>query len=226
MQSLFRGFSTVVTFLVIASACSSDPPGRTETVADPSRTPARTSGQSSEPPSAWSRLGPGDLEVEHYRSLDAMVQNANVVVVGTATSARFSPVIRPQQGSESWRMLQVTVHAGRVLAGKIADGSEEVVIEFGPYFGHKRRPASIWRPLLGTHALIVLRQKGAPINLDPLNPNELARNVYRIVCSQGFFQDVDGLTVLPMTEGQLRFLKPFDGRPFAETLDAVTAISR
>jgi hypothetical protein len=67
-----------------------------------------------------------------------MVRNANVVVEGTATSAGFSPIIRSDDGSETWRMLQLTVQVERLLAGKAADGSGQVVIEFGLYFGDEQ----------------------------------------------------------------------------------------
>ncbi|WP_183095558.1 hypothetical protein [Nocardioides stalactiti] len=154
-----------------------------------------------------------------------MIKQSNVAVVGTVVSAGFTRAFVESEGGETLvdRTLEVRVEVESVLHGQVADGADRVQVEFGPY-SHEETTSDLWEALLGRRAVFVLRRQGAPVNLDPRRPDELARKTYRLVCSQGLLDDENGTTAVPMADPDQGFLQALEGRSFREVVAQVDAV--
>lgn len=175
-------------------------------------------------PNPWQRLALTGLEVEHYLSLEEMVGESNVALVGTVGAARFTRSFEESDGRETLvdRILEVRVSVERVLHGRVVDDAHAVRIEFGPYSAEEAT-GDLWAGLIGRRSVFVLRRVGAPVNLDPPRPDELAWKVYRLVCSQGLLDNTDGGTTLPMVDVVEPFERALRGARFD---DVVARIAR
>lgn len=143
----------------------------------------------------------GAYEVEHYNSLRGTVRSATVALLGTVTDVAPGPATEDSDGRETlrYRSVLVEVAVAQVLSGAVADGTDTVRVEFGPY---AEEDLARYRNLVGQRSVFLLRLKGSGMAEQQVAPDDetLARNVYRLVNSTGLLDESDGVVEVPLAD--------------------------
>lgn len=174
----------------------------------------------------WSQLSyEGAYEVENYEALRGTVRSATVSVLGTVTSVRPGEVIVDSDGDEEMRYQSVigSVDVDDVLSGAVADGTESVSVEFGP-FAEEDLDSTNFTDLIGQQSIYFLRLKGSGVDSEGIAPDSevLERNVYRVINSTGLLDNAGGVVEAPLAEGD-GFVADLEGEPFDQTVTKIDA---
>lgn len=162
----------------------------------------------------------GADEVERPVSLDALVNGADLVMVGRVLAVEpgraFGPPGR-QLGYAS-----VTVELTEVLAGASAEpGADRITLELPMHDGSEQL-SRLRDEMIGSERLLFLRNKGASADVGMSAEAQAAdRPFYRLVTFGSELISVDGLAIPAIDESGI--LDPFAGRPFSEAVSSIRA---
>lgn len=176
------------------------------------------------PTNPWSVLSfAAGYEVESYAQLEGATRSATVSVLGTVTDVALGRQFVETDGREEMRSQMVTlvVSVDQVLTGQVKDGSQTVQVEFGP-FDQGDLDLAKFEALIGEQSVYLLRQKGTGIpGRTGVDKQEVARNVYRVINSQGLLdEDTEGTVDAPVAEGA-GFGQELEGMTFSKLVDEI-----
>lgn len=163
----------------------------------------------------------GADEVERPVSLDALVNDADLVTVGTVVAVESGRAFGPEH--QPLHYAAVTIELGDILAGAPAEpGSDRITLELPMHDGPEQLPGLRDR-MLGTQRLLFLRNKGASAAEAGMSADAIAadRPFYRLVTFGSEVVSVGGHAVPAVDESGL--LDPFADRPFDEVVSVVRA---
>lgn len=172
------------------------------------------------------------LEFETFDSLEAMVDAADVTVLGTVVDGMAGErhVSEEDDGDRDVQIdMQLVVRVDEVLAGKVGDGSDMVRVVVGPFDEGEVTP-ELWGRFLGQQSLFALRRAGSEVRTEwgirHFDPETFAQNLYYVVYSRGLLDDdAEGNTVAPWAE-KTGWITEIIGQPFDQVLDQIRAAGR
>jgi hypothetical protein len=165
----------------------------------------------------------GADEVERPVSLDALVNDADLAMVGRVVAVEPGRAFGPEQ--QQLNYAAVTVALSEILAGAPAEpGAERITLEVPMHDGPEQL-SGLRDRMLGTERLLFLRNKGtsaAEAGM-PADAVRADRPFYRLVTFGSEVVSVDDRAVPAVDESGV--LDAFAGRPFDEAVAAVRTAS-
>jgi hypothetical protein len=165
----------------------------------------------------------GTDEVERPVSLDALVNGADLVIVGRVAAVEPGRAFGPAH--QRLHYAAVTVKVDEVLSGAPAEpGVEHITLEVPMHDGPEQL-MGLRQLMLGTERLLFLRNKGASAAEAGMSADAVRadRPFYRLLTFGSEVASVDDRAVPAVDESGL--LDPFADRPFAEVVAVVRATS-
>ncbi len=165
----------------------------------------------------------GADEVERPVSLDALVNDADLVVAGRIVAVDAGRAFGPEHRQLHYAAM--TVELDEILDGAPAEaGADRVILEVPMHEGPEQL-AALRDRVLGTERLLFLRNKGASAAEAGMAAESIAadRPFYRLVTFGSEIVSVDGRAVPGVDDAAV--LDALAGRPFRDAVAAVRAAS-
>ena len=163
----------------------------------------------------------GADEVERPVSLDALVNDADLVTVGIVVAVESGRAFGPEH--QPLHYAAVTIELKDILAGAPAEpGSDRITLEL-PMHGGPEQLSQLRDEMLGTQRLLFLRNKGASAAKAGMSAEAIAadRPFYRLVTFGSEIVSVGSHAVPAVDESGV--LYPFADRRFDEVVSVVRA---
>lgn len=170
----------------------------------------------------WLQVAPGGLTLNSYGSLEAMAQDADLIVLGRAIDVVDGRPIPPEAGADDMALGVVRFVVDQVISGRPVDAAPGVInIEF--LMGDKRLMPRFTKGAPEEPVLIFLRNKGSEAERrgdDPEGP--LAGREYYVILGPQAYLRTDAGRIVPPTGIGDGWVLDLEGRTVSDVVEAVT----
>ncbi len=200
---------------------ATDPDTSVTATVDPSATPTPTPAPTLAPDAFWGWLFNGEPEAVSYSSLDAMIKDSGLVLLGSFADVTAGPDSDAGSGPTNY-MATIDLKVAKVLRGTLpadASGTVAVVTFLGtgptgavsPYTGFI---ANLKASMPNERGVFFLENPVAYYSrFDPTAKERYDPTVYQVTSVQGLFRDAAGVAQLPATASG-SWITTYAGKPF------------